>query len=73
LVVSLIAITVGLVVSIVSRFFGHGHMKTTTFWDKGKNDDDNNININMQPNNEGEKAKGGWALCNLFFLGFVLW
>jgi len=40
---------------------------------KEKDDDDNNINSNMQPNNEGEKAKGGRALCNLFFLGFVLW
>ncbi len=26
-----------------------------------------------QPNNKGEKAKGGWVLSNFFFLGFVLW
>jgi len=29
-----------------------------------EDDDDNNTNINMQQNNEGEKAKGGWVLCN---------
>ncbi len=29
-----------------------------------EDDDDNNTNINMQQNNEGEKAKGGWELCN---------
>ncbi len=27
--------------------------------------DDNNIN--RQPNNKGEKAKGGWILCFFFF------
>jgi hypothetical protein len=32
-----------------------------------EDNDDNNTNINRQPNNEGEKVKGGWALCNLFF------
>jgi hypothetical protein len=24
------------------------------------------LNINMQQNNEGEKAKGGWVLCDVF-------
>ncbi len=32
-----------------------------------EDDDDNNTSINMLPNNEGEKAKGGWVLCNFFF------
>jgi hypothetical protein len=40
---------------------------------KEEDDDDDNSSINGQPNNEGEKAKGGWVLCNFFFLDFVLW
>ncbi len=46
-------------------------MKTTT--SKTKEDDDDNTSITKQANNKGEKAKAGWAFCNLFFLGFVLW
>ncbi len=28
------------------------------------------LNINMQQNNEGEKAKGGWVLCDVFWILF---
>jgi hypothetical protein len=42
-------------------------MKVTTFGTKEEDGDDNNTNINRQPNNEGEKAKGRWVLCNSFF------
>jgi hypothetical protein len=45
-------------------------MKATTFWSKKEDDDDNNTNINKQQNNEGEKAKGGWVLCNFFWILF---
>ncbi len=33
-------------------------------------DNNNNNNINRQQNNEGEKAKGGWVLCNSFWALF---
>ncbi len=42
-------------------------MKATTYGTKEEDCDDNNNNIIRQPNNEGEKAKGRWVLCNLFF------
>jgi hypothetical protein len=35
LVVNLIVVPIRLVVNLVYRFWGHGHMKATTFWDKG--------------------------------------
>ncbi len=61
-------VPIRLIVSLVSRFWGHnGTYETTAFGTKEKDGDHNNTNINMQPNKEGEKAKGGWVLCNIFF------
>jgi hypothetical protein len=63
-----------LVISLVFRFWGHdGTFESNHFFETKKEDDDDN-NINKQPNNKGEKAKGGWGLCYLFIsLSFVLW
>ncbi len=37
-----------------------------------EDDDDDNTSISKQENNEGEKVKGGWVLCNFFGFCFVM-
>jgi hypothetical protein len=70
LVVRLVVVPLGLVISLIFRFLGHGgaYESNQFFGAKEKDDDDNNTNINRQQDNKSEKAKGGWVLCN--FLGF---
>ncbi len=62
----------GLVVSLVFRFWGHdgGIWKQPLSRANEEDDDENNINVNRQENNEGEKAKWGWVLCNFFWVLF---
>jgi hypothetical protein len=61
-----------LIINLVFRFWGHdgAYESKLLFGAKEEDDDDNNISMNMQQNNEGEKAKGGWVLCKFFWVLF---
>ncbi len=49
-----------------------GIWKQPPFGANEEEGDDNNTNINKQQDNKGEKAKGGWVLCNFFGFCFVV-